>query len=570
MKISFKLLTVGALSLATVSCKDALDINTNPNQLTEAAITPDAILAQALTATAANYTGGPGVGGGTNFNSYASWAANYWGKTGVVSGYGEELTYHYSNSYYAGLFSQPYDNLNDYAIIQRNGAAQGYPNHAAIARIMKVYNFQLLVDEYGDIPYSEALQGSAKLIPKYDNAAEIYKDFIVQLDGAIADINTAAKDPASRTVGAEDVVFQGAMTRWKQFANSLKLRILLRQADGSTAAYARGEMTKLFASASVTTDGFIDRDVVVNPGYAQSSSQQNPFYTRYGFTAAGGNATERNYQVPTQHVLNQLLLNNDPRISQLYLIGARGPANVAGSPPTQVPEYIGAVPGENNSPSFNPPVVASRFLTGGGLLKGATAPTPLMLLSEHLFNKAEVEARGFGITAVPADAKQDFMDGIKASFLYFYRSATGAAQTLTAAGTTAAGISQYNAYVAANTANGLVNYDLATTSVPLMTDLTRTLGKPPVLLTTPRAVTAQEKILYQKYFALNTVASTEAWADYRRTGLPRIPASTQSASTRADKLPTRLFYPLAETSTNGGNVPQGVDQYTKIFWDVLD
>ncbi|MCC3152623.1 SusD/RagB family nutrient-binding outer membrane lipoprotein [Hymenobacter sp. BT770] len=569
MKISFKMLAVAVFALAATSCKDALDINTNPNELTEAAITPDAIMAQAMTITAANYSGGPGVAGGTNFNSYASWAANYWGKTGVVSGYGEELTYNYSTSYYASLFGQVYDNLNDYNIIERNGKAQGYPNHAAIARIMKVYNFQLLVDEYGDIPYFGALQGSANLTPKYDPAADIYKDFLVQLDGAIADINTAAANPATRTVGPEDIVFAGNMTRWKQFANSLKLRVLLRQVDGATAAYAKGELPKLFASASVKADGFIDRDVVANPGYAQSSSQQNPFYTRYGFTAAGTNATERNYQIPTQFVLNQYRYNNDPRISQLYLIGARGPAVSATQPVPPTPEWIGAVPGESISPSFNPPVVGSRFLTGGGLLKGPNAPTPLMLLAEHLFSKAEVEARADLGLVNDANAKQDFLDGIKASFMYFYRPATGATQTLASATTSTAGIAQYTAYIAANVANGLVDYDAPTTTVPLMTDRTNALSNT-LPAVAPRTVSKQEKILYQKYFALNTVASTEAWDDYRRTGLPKIPASSQSASPRADKLPTRLLYPLAELATNSGNLPKGVDQYTKIFWDVLD
>lgn len=572
MKLSFKMLAVAAFAVAATGCKDALDINANPNQLTESAITPDAILAQALNLTAANYSGGPGVAGGQNFNSYASWAANYWGKTGVVSGYGEEITYNYSNTFYGNLFGQVYDNLNDYDIIQRNGNSQGYPNHAAIARIMKVYNFLLLVDEYGDIPYFGALKGSANVTPAYDKAADIYKDFSVQLDGAVADIVKAAADPASRSVGAEDIVFQGNMPRWNQFANSLKLRILLRESntnDATINSMVQTQMADLLNPVK-TPAGFIDRDVVSNPGYAQSSNQQNPFYTRYGFTSAGTNATERNYQIPTQHVLNQLQLNSDPRISQLYLIGARGPALSATNTVPPVPEYIGALPGEAISPGFNAPVVGSRFLTGGGLLKGANAPTPLMLLAEHLLSKAEVETRGLGIAANEAAAKVDFENGIKASFFYFYRPAASPTATLAAATSAAApGLSQYNAYIAANATNGLVSYNVATTGVPLMTD-PKTLAKPLTPLAVPRAASKLEKIIYQKYFALNTVASTEAWDDYRRTALPKLPSSLQSASPRADKLPTRLLYPLNELATNGTNLPKGVDQFTKIFWDVLD
>ena len=211
MKSYLKITAVAALTMAASGCSSFLDINTNPNSLTAA--TPDAILAQALSVTANNYTGG-----GTSYNSYSSWVAGYWGKSGVVSGYGEEITYNYSTSYYSGLFNNSYDNLNDYQVIINQGATT-YPRHAAIARIMKVYNYLLLVDQYGDVPYTQALLGADNTRPAYDKAADIYRDFIVQLNGAITDINAAAA--AGRAVGAEDIVFGGNMTRWKQFANSL-------------------------------------------------------------------------------------------------------------------------------------------------------------------------------------------------------------------------------------------------------------------------------------------------------------------------------------------------------------
>ena len=87
-------------------------------------------------------------------------------------------------------------------------------------------------------------------------------------------------------------------------------------------------------------------------------------------------------------------------------------------------------------------------------------------------------------------------------------------------------------------------------------------------MTTPRPVTNQEKIIYQKYLAMTGVASTEAWDDYRRTGFPRFAPSLQTTSTRADRLPTRLLYPQSEITTNLANLPQGISQFTTlIFWD---
>ena len=106
--------------------------------------------------------------------------------------------------------------------------------------------------------------------------------------------------------------------------------------------------------------------------------------------------------------------------------------------------------------------------------------------------------------------------------------------------------SNKSCYIAANIANPLVNYTLAPAAGAL--------GK-------------QTVIIYQKYLAENTIASTEAWADYRRTAQPKYAISVRGGVT---KLPTRLFYPQSEVSTNLANVPKGVDQFTKIFWDVLD
>jgi hypothetical protein len=566
MKIPFKILVAVALTASATGCKSFLDINANPNLPT--AVSPDAILAQALTVTAANYTGN-----NPSFNSYASWAASYWGKTAVVSGYGEEQTYNYSSSYYAGLWANTYDNLNDYNLIQVNGAANGFPYHAAIARIMKVYNFQLLVDEYGDIPYTQALNGATNITPTYDKAADIYKDLLVQLDGAISDINKTAASATStftpRPVAAEDIVFQGDMKKWKQFANSLKLRILLRESQTGDASLNATVKTQLAAlQTAAAADGFITTDVVAQPTYAQASGQQNPLYNRYAYTAAGSGATERSYQIPTQYILNQYILNKDPRVSQLYTKGRR----VVGKDTLSV--YVGSFPGESNPPNTVLPLIGSRFLGAnspgvtGGFFKGVSAPTVLMLLSEQLFSQSEAEALGL---FPGGDAKSDYLDGIKASFVFYYRGGTTTPATLAAATASGApGISQYATYIAANPSNGLVAWDANTTTVaaPSKTDSVNTSSRIP--LTTARTVSKQEKIIYQKYLALNTVASTEAWDDYRRTSFPRLPNASQSASPRPDKLPTRLLYPQSEINTNNPNIPAGVTQFTKIFWDSVD
>ena len=534
MKNFFKILVACSVIASATGCDSFLDINQNPNSPLTA--TPDAILAQALKVTADNYSIG--------YNYYSSFANGQLGKSGTVNGYAEERTYNYTSAFSSGLFNGTYDNLYDYDIIEKQGKATGLLYHSAIAKIMKVYNFQLLVDQYGDIPYSQALQGGANINPKYDKAEDIYKDFIVKLDEAIAEIKAADASGNVRAVRTEDIVFGGNMTNWIRFANSLKLRVLMRQSSAPALdGYVRTEMTKLQAAAA-TSGGFITNDVEAQPGYVQSEGQQNPFFNRFRATSAGGSAQERLYTIGTRYVMAQYFNNHDPRGYRIY--------NTIGG------KFVGVTLGENLPPLGN---AASRFRDFGGVFKGLDAPVPLMLLADDLFTRSEAKARGF----FTGDAKADFVNGIKASFTYFYRPAPSRRGSST--DSSAFVPAKVAKYTDANLTNGLVDWDATTTTEREGTD--PAFGTGP--LTTPRVVSTQEKIIYQKYLAVNAVASTEAWDDYRRTGFPKFKPSLQSISPRADKLPVRLLYPLSEVTSNSGNVPQGINQFTsKIFWDVLD
>ncbi|WP_375438288.1 SusD/RagB family nutrient-binding outer membrane lipoprotein, partial [uncultured Hymenobacter sp.] len=153
MKNTSKFLVALALVSLSTGCDSFYDINENPNSLTPNVVAPNAVLAQALKVTADTY--------GLTLNTYGSWTAGYWGKTGTVNGYNEERTYTYSSTYQQGLWGAVYDNLKDYDNIEKNGAAQGLVYLSAIGKIMKVLNYQVLVDQYGNIPYSQSLQADA-------------------------------------------------------------------------------------------------------------------------------------------------------------------------------------------------------------------------------------------------------------------------------------------------------------------------------------------------------------------------------------------------------------------------
>jgi len=536
MNIFSKILLAATLTTVASSCSSFLDINTNPNSATS--VTPDQLLANALVSTGANYT---------NYNSYTSFFAGFWGKANGVSGYNVERAYNYTSTYQQVLWTGIYDNLQDYQLIRTSSVASSYPNHAAIARIMQAYDYLLLVDQYGDIPYTNALQGATNTTPTFDKADAIYKDLIVQLKGAISDINAAT---SAAKPGTEDVVFGGGtagMTKWKQFANSLRLRILLRQSstsNGTLNAYVATEMAALQAS----TEGYITTDVVVQPGYAGSSGQQNPFYNTYGF-AVGSSATVSTYRfiLPTNYLVNLFQNNNDTRLVQEF-------RPVDGTTTT----YKGTNLGEPLPPDYLQGSTFQAALAGqpagtfaGTFLRSPSQPTVLMLLAEHLFSKSEAEFRGLITTG---DAKTDYLNGIRASYQTTYRSGTAPAAV--------AATAESDAYLAANANNGLVNWEATTT---------RSTDQYGNLLASgaTRTVSTLEKILTQKWLAENTFASTEAYDDYRRTSLPNIPISLE-ASQPALGIPTRLLYPQVEINTNGANVTAasaGITQYSRLFWD---
>lgn len=99
-------------------------------------------------------------------------------------------------------------------------------NQMAIANLMQIYTWHILVDTYGDIPYTEALQGNDNIIPKYDDDADIYMDLFARIDEAIAQL----KDGGD-SFGGADLLYNGSTDQWMKFANSLKFKMAVRISD---------------------------------------------------------------------------------------------------------------------------------------------------------------------------------------------------------------------------------------------------------------------------------------------------------------------------------------------------
>src|SRR6185369_6176440 len=198
--------------LAVASCKRTwLDINTSPNTLPSS--TPDFVFTAGVNRTAA--TLGP--------NELGSYWSGQWTQSSTYILSTTIFTYDFNNTNF-NYWDNYYDILEDFQYAIENADAKGLPYYGAISRVMKAYVYQMLVDLYGNVPYTQALKGTAVLAPAFDDQKNIYEDLIKQLDTAITIIRA---NPLTSAYSASDIVFGGtvstANTRWVQFANSLKL-----------------------------------------------------------------------------------------------------------------------------------------------------------------------------------------------------------------------------------------------------------------------------------------------------------------------------------------------------------
>ncbi len=518
-----------SLILISTSCSDYLDINDNPNQATSS--TPERVLPQALTNSGAI---------ASSYNTYGSSTAGYIANAGGFAGFGSLINYSFATTDYAGLFNSSYDNINDYQyVLDQTKSDQGQIYLNSIARIMKVYIYQKLVDTYNDIPYTYAIKGSGSLSPKYDKAEDIYKDLILQCDTAINNITAGqAASAANKVLTSADPVFAGDMDRWKRFANTLQLKLLIRVNEvASLSSFVNPKFTAFRTAIGVLTD-----DALVNPGYAAQDGKQNPQFNSFGYPANSATVSGAGRsRIPERFVFgfySGIKLSDNARGSVIYRSFPSTPINHLGVEGDVVPTAPTGYPAWFTGSSANENVL--------GVLKGRTQGQPLLLAAEGNFLLAEAISRN----RIVGDAAGSFRLGIINSFKYLYKDVTGKVDA------TKNPTADADAYILANTGSPLVNFTLAVSTAQKV-----------------------EAIITQKYIANNFISGDEAFNEFRRTTYPTIVngstsgnstfASIASISTRADKLPARILYPNTEYQLNASNVPSSVSPFTnRIFWDL--
>lgn len=499
------ILIIAAFFTAGISgCKkDYLSQEVNPN--TPSVTTPQLTLSAALNNSAAIIV--------DDYSAYGVWDG-YWTTSGNYVPNQTINQFQLTNTSLNGSWNDWYNTLTNFNNLQKiSSASPSLANFQAIAMIMKAYGFQHLVDDFNDVPYSQAFQPSTILFPAYDKGSDIYEDLGKQLDAAIALINS---NPTAASPGTSDIVFGGAMAKWKKFANSLKLRLAIRVSTKSASDPLISDL------ASTSSEGYLDGSVEarLNPGFSNTAGKQNPFYGNYGFDPTGNPAAGAVYYRANAYAIAVLNSFNDPRVTSLYALTLP-----VGAPPSDPPSVIhGNVFGDTKATNLTN---SNNSAVGPGLASAPEQDAILFSGAESLFLQSEAQLNGF-LPGGNAGAQASYEAGITASFIDLGLKASDAA-----------------AYLAQASTLALANVDWASSSANY-----------------------QKAIITQKWIALNGYFNFEAWNEYRRTGYPVLESSIDPSAISAT-LPTRVLYPLSELTTNPTNLGKEgtIDVFTsKIFW----
>jgi Starch-binding associating with outer membrane len=546
------------IAFAFQSCKKSeFDINQNPNQATDSTISYNVILPAAQAATARVITRQWG------------WLQNYlgyWARSGTYAPNVDEETYNLTTTFQVGIWNNLYDNAYDYQAIIIGSKKANADFYQGIARIMKAHNFHMLVDIYGNVPYSDALKGSRNITPKYDKGIDIYKDLLRQIDTAIALIKGASNSATgpNKTIPDDDIMFGATQfaagtasvpdqinamkIRWVQFANTLKLRMLMHLCNGgilSPAATVPGfNIPGEFAIIAAEGSGFMGTGLSaeVNPGYRKD--KPSPFFNSYVADAAGTATANSVYYKANSYAVDPntgaYAYNGDAREGRLYKAGNKGFSGVAYGLPSSTTYAASELAGIGDG------------LTGGGT--GYTADAKVFTTTESLFLQAEAINRGF----LPGgDAKSMLAAAITESFVSLGSTSTAA-----------------SSLIANNAGYPDVDYSASARVYA---------GFPAGTLPAGGLVT----IIEQKWYALNGIAPFEVWTDYRRVDFSSTknhfrygisgehpfegPTISVYPSNTKTEIPIRLLYPQNEYNYNAVNVgAEGtINAFTsKIFWDV--
>lgn len=397
-------------------------------------------------------------------------------------------------------------------------------NTRAAAKILWALNFHRLTDFYGDIPYSEAIQGMDGLfLPKYDTQESIYNDLFSKLSEGIQEISTSNPDDG---FAEADIIFDGDIVKWKRFGNSLMLRLAMRVSDVAP------NLANQYVAQALQGEGVMQSNE--DNAWIPMSDTPGEWVNQNGISRAFQPGDGGQSRIMSKTFIDFLkgsdpndASDDDPRLF-IFTEGVNGdldPLAQEGQPNgldgAGLDEYLGV----SNA------IANEYFSVINLMLFDDSDPYIIMNYAEVELLLAEAAERNIGGVT---NAAGHYGDGVRAAMQMW--TPLDASLTVSDA--------DVDAY--------LDTYPYGDGGVT---------GSESTL----------EQIGYQMW-ASKFLNWWEAWSDWRRTGYPTLVPTDYPGSVTPGTIPTKLRIPNRELAVNNDNYQAGATQpdspLGKVWWDV--
>jgi hypothetical protein len=529
---SLALISVLTLAISTSCTKNFDQLNTNQNEATEDMMATDnlktgAFFAQmqrnvVLFKDGTNLSSDYQVAQGLTSDVYSGYVA----PTGTWYGGVHNGSYYFISGWIERTFTSGFASVMPaWQSIKKISVAQGLPEIGAMATIVKVEAMHRVTDAYGPIPYNN--YGSGTLQNTYSSQQDVYSKFFNELDSAI-DILTlyVQGNPSGTILQKYDYIYNGNVTNWIKFANTLRLRLAIRIAYAD-ANLAKTEAEKSIANPFGLVSGVNDRAAL------QHSSNLTYYHPLYEI-AYNFNAGEARMSASMDAYMNGY---TDPRRASYFTKADDG-------------NYHGVRQGIVTTTWT--PYTAIKISNLN--MNMGTTQIVWMTAAESYFLRAEGALRGWNMGGT---AQNFYNQGISVSFIE-------------------------NGLQASDAATYYANNLLIPTP---FTDNSGQTGNN--IATSPSTVTIAwniadlfetnlERIITQKWIAMYP-DGPEGWAEFRRTGYPKLfPVVTNNSNGTINTTTQirRIPFPQSEYNNNNIGVQSGISLLggpdgggTKVWWD---
>lgn len=505
MKKIYILLIIGLVFSQTSCVKDITDLNVDPNN--EQTADPHLVFKYSVKRGMGNYL----TASHLEYNGLQQWTMYFASRGGVETG-NEYPSPPGGDSFWNENYIDAMNNAQ--VIIRITEDDSELVNMKAAAIIWKTFLAQRITNLWGDIPYSDAMQGNPELdfTPKYDLQEDIYQTMLDDLENAISLFD----DSKSFFNNESDLIFSGDIESWKRFANSLRLQMAIR-------------ISNVNSELSTSVLNQLHQLPLMESNMESATFQYNSVYNKPLFEAGNIRYDEgAQYINPSKFLVDLLLESSDPRIRFLVEKTALS---------TTYP-FIDEYRGVPNLLPYNSEVWEDYNLDAqlgdplgqwgdvsrlGKWYLNNERPFPILSFSEVCFLKAEAALKGNW----PGDAMEFFKQGIRSNMEYINANTDAENQ-----------ISETEILTYLNSFNEI----------------------------------NLEKIITQKWILFAYENVFEAYADFRRTGFPVLTDYYGNAINQ-EIFPRRLKYPFSEFNLNRENYLNAVNNQgpdnslTRIWWD---